>query len=56
MFGADGGDLADVVAAVDEVETAPLVEAERAEDHVADGTATVAEELLGDGDAGVHRW
>lgn len=37
MVGADCGDLAGMVAGVDEVESAPLVDAERSKDLVTDG-------------------
>ncbi len=49
MSGSDGADLPDVVASVDEVETAPLIDAERTQNDVADGTSR-AEEGFGLGE------
>lgn len=43
MSGSDGAYLSDVVAAVDEVETAPLMETERTQDDMADGTSRAEE-------------
>ena len=57
MSGSDGADLPDVVAAVDEVETSPLMDTERPQDDVADGTSRaeegfgLGEELVDTGEA-----
>ena len=49
----DDADLAEMMAAMGEVESAPLVDTERAEDHVADGTAR-AEDGFSPGEELVH--
>jgi hypothetical protein len=49
----DGADLQEVVVSVDEVESAPLVDAERAENHVGSG-ATGAEDGFGLGKELIH--
>ena len=57
MSSSDGADLSNVMAAVDQVETAPLVDTERPQDNVADGTSRskkgfgLSEELVDTGEA-----
>ena len=46
---ADGQNLTDVMPAVDELKFSPLVEAERAKEHVAGATGGGAEDILGFG-------
>ena len=54
MSVADGEDLLDVVFAVNELESAPLVDAERTEDHVAGASVGYAEEAFGFGEKQVE--
>ena len=49
MSGSDGADLPEMVASVDKVKTAPLVDAKRTQDDVGDG-ATLTEERFGLGE------
>ena len=51
---ADGENLLDVVLAVNELESAPLVDAERAEDHVAGTSVGRAEDIFGFGEEQVE--
>lgn len=51
---ADGEDLLDVVLAVDELESAPLVDAEGAEDHVGGASIGRTEYLFGFGEEEVE--